>query len=687
METANSAQNDLKALVLIGGGMPQAYWYGAAEIPIAELQPGVLVEVPLKTRTVPGMVVETGTPKLAFETKSIIRVAPDAARVPAEWIELLQWISRYYLTPLPLVLQACLPKAATKFLFHPPKRTIKKRPKSGTGGQPSAPMADAQHSLIPTSSQTHAIDTIAESIHPFQSKTFLLHGVTGSGKTLVYLYLAERVLAAGKRVLVLLPEIALTPQTISRFENFLGRKVPAFHSGLSDPERRDLWKKIFAGEADIVVGARSASLVPLENLGLIIVDEEHDGSYKQNDPAPRYHARDLALFRGKQSGCPVVLGSATPSLESYQAALSGRHVLLLLKERATAAPMPDIQIVDMKEQLELQGYQQLSIPLRDAVQNALDKGEQAILFLNRRGYAPRRVCRVCGEAHMCPHCAVALVSHRSTRNLLCHYCGYTAPVDSPCVHCGEREFLDAGRGVEKVEETLRQIFPNIGISRLDRDSAARVGEVERILEEFKTGETRILLGTQMVAKGHDFPKVNVVGVLDADAGLELADFRAEERAFQLITQVAGRAGRHDGIGRVYLQTFRPDSSLLRCALTHDYESFFNAEIAKRQSLGYPPFRRLLLCEMLGRNEHQVVESMESFCVILNELAPQAHADILGPAYAALKKIRNEFRLHVLVKGDYANQLQWLAEQAVERFRPKYPNQVRLRIDRDPVSLL
>lgn len=669
--------------------MPQAYWYGADGVAEEELRPGSLVEVPLKTRTVPGMVVETGSPKLAFETKSIIRVAPDAARVPAEWIELLQWISRYYLTPMPLVLQACLPKAATKFLFHPPKRTMRRRRGESLALSLSngsfAPTA-AGKNLIPTPSQTAAIDTITASISPFQSKTFLLHGVTGSGKTLVYLHLAERVLALGRRVLVLLPEIALTPQTISRFENFLGRKVPAFHSGLSDPERRDLWKKIFAGETDIVVGARSASLVPLENLGLIIVDEEHDGSYKQNDPAPRYHARDLALFRGKQSGCPVVLGSATPSVESYQAALSGRHVLLSLKERATAAPLPDIEIVDMKEQLELQGYQQLSIPLRDAVQQALNKGEQAILFLNRRGYAPRRVCRVCGEARMCPHCAVALVSHRSTRNLLCHYCGYAAPVDSPCAHCGEREFLDAGRGVEKVEENLRQIFPNTGISRLDRDSTARVGEVERILEEFKAGETRILLGTQMVAKGHDFPRVNVVGVLDADAGLELADFRAEERAFQLITQVAGRAGRHDGIGRVYLQTFRPDSPLLRCALTHDYESFFNAEIARRQSLGYPPFRRLLLCEMLGRNESQVAESMQAFCVILNELAPQAHADILGPAYAALKKIRNEFRLHVLVKGDYANQLQWLAEQAVERFRPKYPNHVRLRLDRDPVSL-
>lgn len=670
----------------MAGGMPQAYWYGAGNIPAGELRPGVLVEVPLKTRIVPGVVVETGFPELGFDTRPIQRIAPGAASVSDDWLELLRWISHYYLTPLPLVLQACLPKVSTRFLFQPPKRAIKKRSEKQFPGRDNTCVVPNGRELIPTPEQRAAMDAIAKALSPPAFRTFLLHGVTGSGKTLVYLHLAEKVLAMGRRVLVLLPEIALTPQTVGRFESFLGRKVPAFHSGLSEPERRELWKRIFAGEANIVVGARSAALAPLENLGLIIVDEEHDGSYKQNDPAPRYHARDLALFRGKQAGCPVVLGSATPSLESWHAALSGKYVLLKLKNRATAAPMPSIQIVDMKDQLERQGYQHLSIPLRDAVQQALDRGEQAILFLNRRGYAPRRVCCACGNARMCPHCAVALTYHRASRALLCHYCGFSATVNSPCPSCGGMEFLDAGRGVEKVEEHLQEIFPRAGIARLDRDSTMRLGETGRILEQFKAGGTRILLGTQMVAKGHDFPKVNVVGVLDADAGLELADFRAEERAFQLITQVAGRAGRHDGVGRVFLQTFRPESALLRCALSHDYESFMNAEIERRREHGYPPFRRLLLCEMLGRKEEQVVESMESFAAILTELAPQAHADILGPARAALKKIRNEYRLHLLVKGTYPNQLQWLAEQGVARFHPKHAK-VRLRLDRDPVSLL
>ena len=659
--------------------MPQAYWYGAGEIAAGDLTPGTVVEVPLRNKLVPGVVVETGRPEQSFAVKPIARLAPDDARVPATWIELLQWISRYYLTPLPLVLQAALPKSATKFLFNPPKRKVKRK---------EAATPDGGTLLTPTPSQQEAIDRMAEALSPQAFRTFLLHGITGSGKTLVYLHLARRVLEAGKRVLVLLPEIALTPQTIGRFEAFLGRKVPAFHSGLSDPERRDLWKKLFAGEADIVVGARSAILAPMENLGLIVVDEEHDGSYKQSDPAPRYHARDLALFRGQQADCPVVLGSATPSLESYQAALAGKYELVELKERATQASLPDIRIVDMKEQLELQGHQLLSIPLRDAVQQALDKGEQAILFLNRRGYSPRRVCQACGEPRTCPYCAVSLVYHRSTRELLCHYCGFTAALDSACEKCGGTVFTDAGKGVEKVEEYLGAIFPGIPVERLDRDSTARVGETEAILDRFRRGETRILLGTQMVAKGHDFPRVNVVGVLDADAGLDIADFRASERAFQLITQVAGRAGRHAGKGLVFLQTFRPDSPLLHYALSHDYKGFFESEIETRHGgTGYPPFRRLLLCEMQGPNEEAVRRAMERFAVIVKDLAPQAHADVLGPAYAALKKIRNDWRLHILIKGDYPNQLQWLAERAQEIMAPELPKGVKLRMDRDPVSLL
>jgi len=674
-------EKNRKFLVLMGGGMPQAYWYEAGDVPIGDLVPGAVVEAPLRNRIVPGIVVEIGEPVLAFATKSIRRLAPESARVPLEWLELLKWMAKYYLTTLPIVLQSALPKTATRFLFHPPKRLPR-----ASKAEPARKSDPGMRRMVPTAEQTAAIAAVSEVFSPFVFRTFLLHGITGSGKTLVYLQLAEKVLAAGRRVLVLLPEIALTPQTIGRFEAYLGRKIPAFHSGLSEPARRDLWKKIFAGEADIVVGARSAVLAPLDNLGLIVVDEEHDSSYKQNDPAPRYHARDLALFRGKQAGCPVVLGSATPSMETYHAALSGKHVLLELRLRATAAALPDIHVVDMKEQLAIQGPDPLSIPLRDAVQQAMDKGEQAILFLNRRGYSPRRVCAGCGETRMCPHCAVALVYHRSTEELLCHYCGFAAPALSACPKCQSNDFVDSGRGIEKIEEHLARIFPGIATARLDRDSTARQGESERILDRFRDGEIRILLGTQMVAKGHDFPKVNVVGVLDAEGGLSLADFRAEERVFQLITQVAGRAGRHGGAGRVFLQTFKPESALLRFALQHDYRGFFQAESGKRRELGYPPFRKLLLFEMLGPDEDQVRKEMDRVAVLLHEFAPAAHAEVLGPAYAALKKIRKDYRLQALVKGPYPNQLQWLAEKILEHYQPPKKNRTRLRLDRDPVSL-
>lgn len=336
-----SSAAELKVLVLLGGGMPQAYWYGAGEVPADALHPGTIVEVPLRTRKAQGIVIETGRPELDFEVRPILRVAPDDARVPEEWIGLLRWISSYYLTPLPVVLMAALPKIATRFLFHPPKRRVARKADAEFGAGVS------QAALEPTAEQRAAIERVAAAMDAGQPKNFLLHGVTGSGKTLVYLHLARRALDAGKRVLVLLPEIALTPQTIARFEDFLGRKVPAFHSGLTDAKRRDLWRDLFAGSVDIVVGARSAVLAPLENLGLIVVDEEHDGSYKQSDPAPRYHARDVALFRGRAAKCPVVLGSATPSLESYHAATTGRHELLELKERATRAPLPRVRLVDI----------------------------------------------------------------------------------------------------------------------------------------------------------------------------------------------------------------------------------------------------------------------------------------------------------------------------------------------------
>ncbi|MDB5106036.1 MAG: primosomal protein [Fibrobacteres bacterium] len=659
---------------------------------------GRIVQVPLMSKTVPGVVLDAGRPELGFRTKPIKGFAPGGARVPAGWIELLRWLSAYYFTPLPQVFAASLSKPALDFLFAPVKAKAGKKvsfvpvkpdaaAKTAAASASAAAATAAIRALIVTDEQRAAIDAVEASFTPFAFRTFLLHGITGSGKTLVYLHLARRALELGRRVLVLLPEIALTPQTLARFRTFLDRPVLALHSNLSATQRRELWRAIYAGEADVIVGARSAALCPIDNIGLIVVDEEHDGSYKQSDASPRYNARDLALWRGRSEGCPVVLGSATPSVETYYSATTGKYALLEMNKRATGSSQPRIHIVDMREQHALQGNLLLSIPLREAVQKALDGGEQAILFLNRRGYAHRRVCKACGAHRECPHCIGPLVYHKSKRALICHYCGFNIPADAPCQPCGGVEWLDVGRGIEKVEEYLETIYPGVGIARLDRDSTSAIGGAEKILARFKSGELRILLGTQMVAKGHDFPKVNVVGVVDADSGLGLSDFRAQERAFQLITQVSGRAGRHQGEGAVYLQTYKPDNPLLGFALTHDYASFYLAEIERRKELEYPPFRRLLLIEITGDEEATVDAHMQEFAAAFRHFADQADVIVLGPAFAALKKIKDQYRAQILGKGKAPNQLQWVLNQALERYKPKQPQKTKLRADMDPLSML
>ncbi len=661
-----------------------------------------------KERILIGVILEAGRPELGFKTKPIKGFAPGGARVPPGWIALLHWLSAYYFTPLPQVFAACLPKPALDLLFAPIKIKPVKKPAKEKPVKPGSAAAlaletealAAQAALAEkaagsaaiqglrlTPEQRAATDAVLESFQPFRFQTYLLHGITGSGKTLVYLHLARRALELGRRVLVLLPEIALTPQTLARFRSFLDRPVLALHSNLSATERRALWDAVYAGKADVIVGARSAALCPIDNLGLIVVDEEHDGSYKQSDASPRYNARDLALWRGRSEGCPVVLGSATPAVETYHAAQAGKYRLLEMNARATGSSRPKIHIVDMREQHALQGALLLSIPLREAVQKAMETGEQAILFLNRRGYAHRRVCQSCGAHRECPHCVAPLVYHKAKQALICHYCGFNVPVGAPCLACGGTEWLDVGRGVEKVEEYLEAIYPGVGIARLDRDSTSAIGGAEKILARFKSGELRILLGTQMVAKGHDFPKVNVVGVVDADAGLGLSDFRAQERAFQLITQVSGRAGRHQGEGAVYLQTYKPENPMLAFALTHDYASFYRAEIGRREELDYPPFRRLLLIEITGDDEAIVDAHMREFADAFNHFAAQADVLVLGPAFAALKKIKDQYRAQLLGKGKAPNQLQWVFHQALERYKPKQPQKTKLRADMDPLSML
>jgi len=684
----------MRALVLIPGGAPQAYWYDLGPLTLGQALAGSLVTVPLRNRQVSGVILETREIELDFATKDILGLAPNAEQVPLAYLEFLRWMSDYYLTPLPVVLATCLPKSAQRYLFHPPKRKrkaeakLKAKPEAPVQGaeKPEAESPSAEVGLHPNAEQGKAIAEISGAIDSAVFAPYLLHGITGSGKTLVYLHLAQKALALGRRVLILVPEIGLTPQTVQRFESFLDRKVAAYHSNLPEAQRRALWQGLFSGAVDLVIGPRSAALLPLDNVGLIVVDEEHDASFKQDQMAPRYHARDLALWRGRQFACPVVLGSATPSLETYHAAESGRYRKLALSERATGAKPPAITVVDMRRQWELQGNQILSIPLRDSLQAALERGEQAILFLNRRGYSPRRVCGHCGIPRPCRKCAVPLVFHKKRGLLLCHHCGYSIPSETPCPECGHRSYVDAGRGLEQIEETLKDLFPKFKVERLDRDITQVQGGPEALLDRFRKGEIQLLLGTQMVAKGHDFPGVTLVGVLDGDAGLGLADFRAQERAFQLITQVSGRAGRHNLTGKVILQTSNPDNAILAFALNHDYPGFYQDEIARRSELGYPPFVRLLLIELSCPVEKDLLASMTALAAAMLPLAESAEVEILGPVPAALRKLHGEWRGHILLKGRSANRMRWLVEQSRNMAERQFPKKVKLRLDMDPQTL-
>ncbi len=673
-------QSPILLKVLLTGGMPDLFWYDSGNLPADEMPVGSIVRAPLRGRLQIGLVIETGSPQLDFRTKPVHDVAQNARPMPTNWIRLLEWLGDYYSTPLPAVGLACLPKNALAQLFAAPKKARVVKPKA-------APAQDGSLAhLNPTPEQQQAIASVGSALAAGRFEPFLVHGITGSGKTLVYLHLAKQALQQGRNVLVLLPEIALTAQTLSRFQSFLPEKVHAMHHNLGARDKRELWQALFAGTARVIVGARSAVLAPIDNLGLIVVDEEHESSYKQSDAAPRYNARDVALYRGKLEGCPVVLGSATPSLESYHAASSGKYGLLKLKQRASGR-LPKVRIVDMREQLELQGSLPLSIPLREALQDRLQRGEQAILLQNRRGYAPKRQCSKCGQHRQCPNCLLPLVYHKRAQRLKCHYCDYAMNVNEGCRECGSHEFVDFGLAIERVEEYVQGIFSGVGISRLDRDTTGGIGGADKVLEEFKSGATQILLGTQMVAKGHDFPNVNLVGVVDADTGMGLSDFRAQERLFQLITQVAGRAGRHGDSGEVFLQTFRPQDPVLHHALAQDYESFVAEELKVRAELEFPPFRKLLLVEISGPDEEWVERHMVQFGAAFKRHAQQVEARVLGPAFAALKRINRQYRAQIVAKGHAANQLQWLLRQTLQEYRPERPQETKLRADMDPLTML
>ena len=515
---------------------------------------------------------------------------------------------------------------------------------------------------------------------------FLLHGVTGSGKTEVYLRVIADALALGKTALVLVPEISLTPQLAARFRARFGDQVAILHSGLSEQARLGEWSRLRRGQARIAVGARSAVFAPLEHVGVIVVDEEHDSSFKQEEGV-RYHARDVALVRAQRAGAVCVLGSATPSLESYAHAERGQYHLLVLTQRPTSQPMPTVEIVDLRTHVP-DGEAMLSAPLRQAIGETLANGDQAILFLNRRGFSTFVMCRACGHSFRCSNCSVSYTYHRSTDRLTCHYCAKVERVPEQCPECKAHDtIVRKGLGTEKIAESVALEFPQARVARLDRDVASGA-KAEAILSRVARREVDILVGTQMVTKGHDFPGVTLVGVLCADTGLDLPDFRASERTFQLLAQVAGRAGRGERAGRVIVQTYRPGASAVVAAAAHDYGMFYRAESAARADLHYPPHGRLIVVRVDGADEHAVAGVARKLAQVATAVGQHADiagtVEVLGPVPAPLERLRNRTRWQVWLRGTDRNALRRVARTVGAT---EVSSKVRVQLDVDPMSAL
>ncbi|MBR4189038.1 MAG: primosomal protein N' [Kiritimatiellae bacterium] len=538
----------------------------------------------------------------------------------------------------------------------------------------------------PTEEQAAALAAIGEEIASPDPGVVLLHGVTGSGKTEVYLSAIQMALDAGKGAIALVPEISLTPQTMERFRGRFGDTVAVLHSQLSDGERHDEWQRIASGKARVALGARSALFAPIRPLGLLVVDEEHEPAYKQ-DETPHYHARDVAVMRGRLEGCPVLLGSATPSLESYRNARSGKYRLVRLTRRIDRAVMPDIRVVDMRLEAEKksgQGRPLLSSDLVEAVRQRLARGEQSILFLNRRGFSTAVSCPDCGHEVMCPDCSVHMTYHRSGDFLLCHVCGARRPAPDKCPECGSAEIKRTGTGTQRIEAVAQALFPRARIARMDSDTTRAKDSHQRILGAFRRGDIDILIGTQMIAKGLDFPNVTLVGVVNADASLQVPDFRAAERTFQLLTQVAGRAGRGDVPGEVFFQTSSPFNPALQCACHADMDTFYDQEILMRELMKYPPFTRMTTVLLKGPDPAAVDAAALSVAARLRAMLPP-EVELKGPAPAPLAKAKGLARVHLLLFAPAARD--YLPALRAIQARPGLPRGTSLTVDVDAHSLM
>ena len=733
----------------------QTFTYAVDRDPAHPLVPGTRVIVPVRKRRAVGICLATSD-ETSVKTPRPILDVPDADPVFAQrMLALCRWIAEYYVVPLGLVLRSAMPSALAGAARPTPEQqteriavlsrrlpSLELRDKTfgraakqralyelleSLGGRSPAvhlmehlgisrgvldalaekqlitleesvvqrdpfslrrPLAPERHT--PSAPQRAAIDAL---VSAKAGEVFLLHGVTGSGKTLVYIELLREIVdRRNQTAIVLVPEIALTPQTVDRFRAVFGDRIAVLHSALSDGERYDAWLALKRGEKRIAVGARSAIFAPLENLGAVIVDEEHEGSYK-NGETPRYHAREVSVVRARDEGAIVVLGSATPSLESWHNADGGKYRLLTLPERVGLGRMPSVAVVDLRKRGKEAISEFASVvseSLERALHERLEREEQSILLLNRRGYASFVQCGDCGYVVSCPNCSITLTYHRAPERLICHYCLHHAPLVTRCERCGGSTVRQRGLGTQQVERLLGERWPAARIARMDVDTTSGKWAHAEILDRVGRGEVDILLGTQMIAKGLDFPNVTLVGVVDADVGINLPDFRASERSFQLLSQVAGRAGRGPKGGSVIIQTRLPAHHAVRCAITHDYASFVAEELPARRNPPYPPHTRLVNVIVSGLAEEPAANVAIAAGDWLRQLivsAPDLPVTVVGAAPCPIDRIKRRWRWHFLLKSDHPGSLTRVLRYFLERFEIPTAHDMRVVIDRDPVSLL
>ncbi len=731
--------------VAVAAAVRGTFTYRVPSALAQEVSLGQRVAVPFgKSRRATGYVVGfPATPPPGFELRDVLEVLDPFPPFTPRLVELIRWAEDYYLVPPGELLRAALPPGLNtrRGDAGPARRGVEFAAPAAdaTAALPSLARARAQRAVLDyllargripvdelkaafphgraalkalerrglvrldsetpvarggmlpagaappalTPAQAEAVEALTAALGAFQP--FLLHGVTGSGKTEVYLKVIARARERGRGALVLVPEIALTPQLSGRFRARFGDDVALMHSGLSDAERHAEWLRLRRGQARICVGVRSAIFAPVQDLAVVVVDEEHDGSFKQED-GPPYHARDLAVVRAKLEDAVLVLGSATPSLETLDHARQGRYRLLSLPARIDDRPMPAVELVDLSR-LKRRGVGELSglisPRLSAALEETLAAGQQAILFLNRRGYQTLVVCEACGQEARCTDCAVSLTLHARRGVLLCHYCGRSEPAASRCPSCGGVRF-GVGVGTEQVEEAVRALFPRARVGRLDRDVVSSADDTAAVLARFANRELDVLVGTQMVTKGHDFPGVTLVGVILADTALALPDFRAAERTFQLLAQVAGRAGRGADAGRVLVQTFNPGTPAVACAATHDYQGFAEGELERRRVLSYPPFSRM----MAVRIEGSEAGSRRCAEALARAARPALGREVamLGPAPAALERLRGLHRWHILFRADGPRSL-FRVHAALAPAAVRPPGGASVRFDMDPYSML